>query len=289
MSNVRVNSNCMMCGGCLSLGYDFLEEQSDGHVKVKDNTYLKPDSAELKALMEVCPAQAFEYDKDVVIVSKEEQLMKIKQQLKMWKGIPEPTTKDIAFDERKYSKMDVFILQVISQYRADKIGPYYTYGSDTNSIYYKENQKIIQLLKEAEKLSDKNLGSDFSNFEICPSSDLAYKMLAKGELVGDELVGSVHREFDSGSYSSLSSYSMYYDTDDMEVYEGHGLFGDKYKDKYCYRDLSEATRELEKDLRSALKYRGDEIERHALDKIKWLVQVYNKEAQQAISAKINKL
>ena len=44
-------------------------------------------------------------------------------------------------------------------------------------------------------------------------------MLAKGELVGDELVGSVHREFDSGSYSSLSSYSMYYDTDDMEVYE----------------------------------------------------------------------
>ena len=322
MSNVRVNSNCMMCGGCLSLGYDFLEEQSDGHVKVKDNTYLKPDSAELKALMEVCPAQAFEYDKDAVIVSKEEQLMKIKQQLKMWKGIPEPTTKDIAFDERKYSmnmpyirgsdysyssdraaenaaerafnngaysKMDVFILQVISQYRADKIGPYYTYGSDTNSIYYKENQKIIQLLKEAEKLSDKNLGSDFSNFEICPSSDLAYKMLAKGELVGDELVGSVHREFDSGSYSSLSSYSMYYDTDDMEVYEGHGLFGDKYKDKYSYRDLSEATRELEKDLRSALKYRGDEIERHALDKIKWLVQVYNKEAQQAISAKINKL
>lgn len=103
MSNVRVNSNCMMCGGCLSLGYDFLEEQSDGHVKVKDNTYLKPDSAELKALMEVCPVQAFEYDKDAVIVSKEEQLMKIKQQLKMWKGIPEPTTKDIAFDERKYS------------------------------------------------------------------------------------------------------------------------------------------------------------------------------------------
>lgn len=194
-----------------------------------------------------------------------------------------------AFNNGAYSKMDVFILQVISQYRADKIGPYYTYGSDTNSIYYKENQKIIQLLKEAEKLSDKNLGSDFSNFEICPSSDLAYKMLAKGELVGDELVGSVHREFDSGSYSSLSSYSMYYDTDDMEVYEGHGLFGDKYKDKYCYRDLSEATRELEKDLRSALKYRGDEIERHALDKIKWLVQVYNKEAQQAISAKINKL
>ena len=270
MSNGRVNSNCMMCGGCLSLGYDFLEEQSDGHVKVKDNTYLKPDSAELKALMEVCPAQAFEYDKDAVIVSKEEQLMKIKQQLKMWKGIPEPTTKDIAFDERKYSmnmpyirgsdysyssdraaenaaerafnngaysKMDVFILQVISQYRADKIGPYYTYGSDTNSIYYKENQKIIQLLKEAEKLSDKNLGSDFSNFEICPSSDLAYKMLAKGELVGDELVGSVHREFDSGSYSSLSSYSMYYDTDDMEVYEIVAAIHDMTTYKMDIRDL----------------------------------------------------
>jgi len=87
----------------------------------------------------------------------------------------------------------------------------------------------------------------------------------------------------------IGEFAMAWKADDMEVYEGHGLFGDKYKDKYCYRDLSEATRELEKDLRSALKYRGDEIERHALDKIKWLVQVYNKEAQQAISAKINKL
>lgn len=35
MSNVRVNSNCMMCGGCLSLGYDFLEEQSDDMSKSK--------------------------------------------------------------------------------------------------------------------------------------------------------------------------------------------------------------------------------------------------------------
>ena len=87
----------------------------------------------------------------------------------------------------------------------------------------------------------------------------------------------------------IGEFAMAWKADDMEGYEGHGLFGDKYKDKYCYRDLSEATRELEKDLRSALKYRGDEIERHALDKIKWLVQVYNKEAQQAISAKINKL
>lgn len=134
-----------------------------------------------------------------------------------WKADDMENAAESAFNNGAYSKIDVFILQVISQYRADKIGPYYTYGSDTNSIYYKENQKIIQLLKEAEKLSDKNLGSGFSNFEICPSSDLAYKMLAKGELVGDE------------------------------------------------------------------------IERHALDKIKWLVQVYNKEAQQAISAKINKL
>ena len=322
MSNVKVNSNCMMCGGCLSLGYDFLEEQSDGHVKIKDNTYLKPDSVELKALMEVCPAQAFEYDKDVKVVSKKQQLMKIKQQLKMWKGIPEPTTKDISFDERKYSmnmpyicgsnysyssdraaenaaekafdngvysKIDMFILQVISQYRADKIGPYYTYGEDTNSIYYKENQKIVELLKKAEKLSDKNLGSNFSSFDIYPSNDIAYKMLVKGELVGDELVDGVHSEFNSGSYSSLSSYAMYYDTDDIEVYEGHGLFGDKYKDKYCYRDLSEATRELEKDLRSALKYRADSIENHALDKIKWLVQTYNEEAKKAISYKINKL
>lgn len=323
MSNLKVNSKCIMCGSCLSLGCDFLVEKSDGRVEVRDNTFLKPDSTDLKSLIDICPVQAFEYDKNVKIESKTEQLAKIKEQLRNWKGINSVTVKDIPFKEEKYSmsmpyivgssyiyssdraainaaetqfnnaaysKINVFILQVISQYRADMVSPYYTYGPDTSSVYYKENQKIILLLKQAEKLSEKKLSSNFSDFDIYPSSDCCYKMLNKGELVGDNLVGRVRDEFDSGSYSSLRSYRMYYDWDDMEMYVGRGMFGkDKYDNKYCYRSLVEATRELEKDLRSALKYKTDDIQEHAVGIINVLVDVYNRKAKEEIIKKIDML
>jgi hypothetical protein len=80
---------------------------------------------------------------------------------------------------------------------------------------------------------------------------------------------------------------MYFDTDDMETYAGRGAFGrDKYVDKYCYRSLSEATRELEKDLRSALGYCTDDIQNHAKDVASALVDVYNKDVKEALSKKI---
>jgi hypothetical protein len=154
-------------------------------------------------------------------------------------------------------------------------------------VYYKENQRIIELLKQAEKLSEKKLPGDFSKFDVYPYRDLYYKMLSKGEVVGDNLVESVHREYRSGSYSSLDSYRMYFDTDDMETYAGRGAFGrDKYVDKYCYRSLSEATRELEKDLRSALGYCADDIQNYAKDVVSALVDVYNKDVKEALSKKI---
>ena len=320
MSNLKVNSACIMCGSCLSFGYDFLEEESDGHITVKENTFLSAESKELKSLMEICPVKALEYDKNVPVKSKAEQVEQIKKKLKGWQGLKKPEPQDLPFDEKKYfmnmpflggssytyssdraamnaaekkfdngaySKINVFILQIVSQYRADKVSPYYTYGPDTNSIYYKENQKIIEMLKQIEKLSDKKLGEDFSSFEIYPYRDICYKMLQKGELVGDNLVSSVYDEFRSGSYSSLSSYRMYFDTDSMERYAGTGLFGkEKYVDKYCYGNLSEATRELEKDLRNALRYTTDRIQRHASEIARGLTETYNNQAKEELAKKL---
>lgn len=319
-SNLKVNSKCIMCGSCLSFGYDFLTENNDGSICVKDNTYLKEDSKELETLIEICPVQAFEYDRNIRIKSKEEQLIEIKNQLKNWNGLSEPTVKDVPFKQEEYSmsmpyirgslyvyssekaamnaaetqfnncvysKINVFILQVISQYRADKVSPYYTYGADTNSIYYKENQKIVELLKQAEKLSKKHLPTDFAKFDIYPYRDCCYKMLNNGELVGDNLVDNVYNEYRSGNYSNLSSYRIYFDTDDSEMYVGQGVFGrDKFVERYCYKNLYEATQELEKDLRMAIGYQTDDIQNHAKDIAGVLVAVYNKDAQEELNKKI---
>lgn len=323
MSNLSINSKCIKCGSCLSLGYDFLKEDREGAIEVKEGTFLENDSVELKSIMEICPLGAFEYDKSVRIESNKEQLEKVKEKLKNWKGIAHITAENIPFDENKYqmnmpydsgssytyssdnaalkaaedkfyniaySKIDVFILQVISQYRGEMLLPYYTYEADTNSVYYKENLKIKEMLSQAEKLSKKDLCSGFSDFDVNPSSDSTYKMLKKGELVGDNLVDSVHREFSSGSYSSLSSYRMYFDYDETERYAGKGLFGgDKYVSKYCYRSLYEAITELEKDLRSALKYRKDQIQNHAVEVVNALIDTYNKKAMEELNRKLDVL
>lgn len=320
MSNLKINSNCIMCGACLSFGYDFLEEKNDGTVCVKENTMLKPNSKELKTLMKNCPAKAFEYVIDVHVKSKEGQVGDLIKQLKNWKGLECPLKKDLnfveknysmempfiggssysyssdrtaenaaltQFDNRVYSKMDMYILRVISQYRVDKLSPYYTYEKDTDSVYYKENQKIIELLKQIEKLSGKNISSDFSRFDVYPYDDIYYKMLNKGEFIGDELVGGVRSEFNSGSYSSLDSYRMYIDTSSVETYDGQGLFGRaKMKEKYCYYSLSEAISELEKDLRSALNYQADYIQQRAFEAVEWLVKEYNEAARKEIAKKI---
>ena len=83
---------------------------------------------------------------------------------------------------------------------------------------------------------------------------------------------------------------MYFDTDDIERYEGTGLFGrEKYVYKYRYRDLTQAVRELEKDIRSALHYCRADIQNHALSIVEELIDVYNKKVKEEIDRKISML
>lgn len=323
MSNLKVNSKCNMCGSCLSLGYDFLSENDDGSIAVKSSTYINPASETFKNLKYICPVGAFEIEHSIRIESPEEQLNKIKGQLKQWPGLKKPSAKDISFNagsyemslscgnicsgyeyssesavmnaaEREfnnsiYSKMDIYILQVISQYRVDKISPYYTYGPDTDSVYYKENQKVSDLLRQAQKLSNRNLGTDFSKFEVYPYRDFVYKMLSKGELVGEDLVPSVHSEFKDSTYTSLSDYRTYINTDYIEKYAGRDFFGNtKYKDAYRY-NLVEAILEFRKDLTKALEWQKDHIESNALGHISYLLDLYNKEAKDEILRKVSML
>ncbi len=63
----------------------------------------------------------------------------------------------------------------------------------------------------------------------------------------------------SGEYYSLSSYEIYFNTDDSEEYVGTGLFGnDKYITKYCFYNLKEAFETLAKDITDGCQIKGSE-------------------------------
>lgn len=319
-SNLIIDNKCIKCGTCLSLKCNFLSERSDGSIAVKDCTFVKEDDDEFKKLCEICPVGAFRIDSSVKVLSKSEQLQEIVKKLKSWTYLKKPTKEDLKFNEKNYtinmpyvggsgyiyssesaaeraalnqfnnamySKIDVFILQVVSQYRADKLSPYYTYGEDSASVYYKHNNKIMAWLKRAKDLIGNELTGNLVYFNIYPGSDTYYKMLNKGEIMGDEMISGIRREFDSSSYTDLDSYSSYMDFDDMEMYEGTGRFGKtKYSDKYCYRAQIDAARELEKDIRSALSYRDTQIEERAVEITSWLVDEYNKKMKEELSKRI---
>lgn len=323
-SNLRVKDNCIMCGGCLGLGFDFLTENDEGAVVVKRGTYLDKAGAEYKALADACPVGAIVIDESVRKKSQSDQLNEIIKALKEWEGLAKPSSSDIKFDIEEYeipipcargtgrydysseraaeraaenefdnimySKINTIILQVISKYRVKKLKRYYSSSKEDRSVYYEANQPIIELLESALKLLGDKLPNGFTEFDIYPWWDSYYKMLNKGEIIADEFVSEIRSEFDSGSYSSLSSYRMYFDTDDMEVSVGKGLFGDyKYKTKYCYRKVNTACKELAGDLKSAIFYKDTDIMDRADEILSWLVDEYNKKAKEVIQQKISQI
>ena len=108
-SNLNIHDDCIKCGTCLSLGYEFLTEQKDGSIGIKDGTFLKPDGEEFMALCEVCPVKAFAIDTNVRVESKKEQLKKIIQKLQNWPELKAPKGSEIPFDESRYSMNIPFV------------------------------------------------------------------------------------------------------------------------------------------------------------------------------------
>lgn len=197
------------------------------------------------------------------------------------------------FDRIAYSQYRPFILSVFVQYKNDKLKPYYTF--DEHSFYAKNNIQYERILKEiaaeAQSLSngDIALPQDFTEFDVYPGgTDSSYrKDIVYGLQHFDEqsTQSGVMAEFKTGSYSSLDSYKMYIDTDDMEVYEGEDWRGrSKYKTKYCYRSVYSAVREYISDLKSAMNYVG--IDENALYFVQEAIESYNKEISKEIERKI---
>lgn len=197
------------------------------------------------------------------------------------------------FNRIAYSQYRPFILSVFVQYKNDKLKPYYTF--DDSSFYAKFNHKYEKILNEivaeAQSLSSKSISfpDDFTKFDVYPGGlDSSYRENVTYTLRHFEeksTQSGIIAEFKSGSYSSLDSYKMYVDTDDMEVYCGEDWRGrSKFKVKYCYYSVYNAVKEFISDLKNAMNY--VDIDETALYFLSGAIDSYNKEIDKEVEKKI---
>lgn len=319
--SLTVSNECNCCGMCGVKYPDYFCEDAEGRASVKDGV-LMLDAEKAAEVQKICPVHAITAVKEEKNIR--QMLSDAVDNLKAYK-LAYPTKAEIPFKKEEYfiptpiasgehrydyssessansaarsefnrqmySQIDSLILKVITEYRVKYIKPYYS--KDETSVYAACNKKlegvlrgICQILKSEGLAGD--LPNDFANVSVFPDeNDATWRMLNKGELISDEMVSSIRSEFNSGTYSSLSSYESYWDTDDMEVSAGTGFGGrTKYKDKYCYRNLRSAFQELAKDILSACYYKDDYIVERASDTVKWLIDQYNKKLENLISIRI---
>lgn len=319
---IKVNEKCNCCGICSMQYPDYFFETDEGKAQANGEAVKVDDSivAEIEGL---CPVHAIMMEKENKSTKQllAEKLDKLKEC-----RIAYPTKEDIPFkkeeysipipyapgayryeysnessanraarsefNNKMYSQIDVLILKVITEYRVKYIKPYYSKNAEDNSVYYVCNKKTEKTLANIARILEQDglgsdIPSDFCTVDCYPEKDITWKMLNKGELLSDEMISSIRSEFNNGSYSSLDSYEMYWDTDDMEVFAGTGFGGRvKYKTKYCYKSLNEAFQELAKDLMSACSYKGDCIVDRAFEMVEWLIGEYHKKLDQLLQEKI---
>ncbi|MCI8960817.1 MAG: hypothetical protein HFG62_17145 [Lachnospiraceae bacterium] len=156
------------------------------------------------------------------------------------------------FNRLMYSQRLSIIQGLMIEYKANILLPYYRYERASNNYYYRIEQEIQTLLERvvAEvKLvkPEMVLPDDFTKVAITINykKDMAAYYFEEGFEQGqaNRALGEI-----SNSNYSLSSYDCYFDMDDTEEYAGSGIFGDKFKTKYCFYNLKEAFESLAIDI-----------------------------------------
>lgn len=329
MSNLLLGANCIQCGGCLGLGYEFLSDDGSGKIIVRDGTYLNADDPEYTSLLEVCPVGAFSLDSSQKKKNESEQLEEIIESLRNWNGIPEAqghkdmpfnvkeyhiaTTADSPgahsykyssssqaeraaadeFDRIMYSKIDTFILQILSEYRVKQLKPWFSMEEEDKSVYAAANRQISEILGRAVQILGDRIPSDFAEFDAWVGNDVTYKMLERGEVMGNNYVSNIRSKFDSYDWTDRSHYLIEIDTMERdEMVEKKGLFGSSSyvtKTKYCYHGVENACRELAGDIKYACDDLRDEIEQDAAGYVNSVIYTYNKAAKEELKKKIKQL
>lgn len=309
-----IKNGCVGCGMCYAQYANYFQENDDGSAAVNAGKILE-NKTEAEKIASVCPNRVISVES--AGENKKQAAMQAIQKLKNFQGCPIPSKSSISFKKEEYhvrvpyspnegrynyssdraaesaamsafkdgmyNKIDTFILEIISEYRVRYLKPYYTKSLDDGSVYAKTNAEVSKLLKEIENIIGNGLSNDFVTVNVFPNEDITWKMLNKGQVLSDEMISSVKREFDY----SADDYDCYWDTDDMECYAGTDWRGrTKYKDMYCYRNVGKAFESLGKDLLSACYYARSSLEDRAYEFIESFVKEYNKKLKEVLKNKI---
>lgn len=306
MKQIIINEKCNGCGMCIVKCPGYFEENADGNTQVINGILADETDEVLKEVIAQCPVDAISFggsvDKSKLM---QEEINKLKE---LAKGLT-VKREDISFTDnycvvttfpyigssgynyssssaaeraglsefksRAWPYIDDKILDCITTYRVNIIKPYYS--TDERSVYTIFNKRVIDVLTALANIVGKgNLPSDFCNVDIYPERDTVWKMLEKGEIIGENFISIVRREF---SYSP-SDYESNIDWDDMEDYRG--------RDKYCYR-AQDAVEELRRDVQNAVRWARSDIEDSALGYVKGLVDSYNRNLAACLEKKYEQL
>ena len=310
-----INDKCEGCGICYTQFCEYFIELDDGKAKANPVIY-NLDENRLKNIQEACPYKAIESNTHKKITK--EYLFTELEKLKNY--TPKyPTQKDFKFNEKEYSisipygqgqhryeysseraannaaerefdskmysQIDVIILKIITEYRIKYVKQYYT--KEENSFFAKCNQEISNILEnlvgilEANNLAQ-DIPDNFATINIFPEYKDTWKMLNKGQLLSDEMISTIKSEF------IACEYSCYWDTDYTERPDGTNWRGNtKWKDKYCYKDLDKAFKQLAEDIMWAINFKRERLEERAVEVTRWVIDEYIEVLQKELSNKID--
>lgn len=315
MKQIIINEKCNGCGMCIVKCPNYFEENDDGNAQVIKGV-LAGNDVVLDTVISECPVKAISLGNSV---DKKQSVQEELDKLKVLASGLTVKKDDIAFTDsysyiinfpyigssryeyrssssaesagldaftsKAYSQIDSKILDCITTYRVNVIKPYYS--TDERSVYTIFNKKIIDILTAIANLIGKDkLPSDFCKFDVYPERDTVWKMLETGEIVGENFVSIVKRQFE---YSS-SYYRTYIDYDDTEVTEyGRGMFGrDREVTKYNY-NAQDAVNELRSDLQNAVRWAKSDIEDGVLGYVNGLINSYNRNLKACLDKKIQEI
>lgn len=198
------------------------------------------------------------------------------------------------FDRIMYSQYRAIIKNILVQYKNHKLRPYYLCEENSESYYFNVNIKIEEMLKEAKaealylcEGTNFSLPKDFDSFKYYPK-DADYicsvERLSKFDERSTSL-GIMDYFKNEKSYSSLSDYASYLDTDAYEKYEGESLFGQsKYKTCFCYKNIYEACNEYLDDLKFSMNM--VDIDEDAFNELERAINQYKEIVDKELNNKI---
>lgn len=319
---------CTGCGTCLTFSDYISEgpdgkARVKNSGKIEDSKVL----AAAQEMVELCPEKAIELcdieatslrdvDKQVVV----EQLKKALSSIK----IPEPTSADYDFDKEKYDfdidydyldgthyyeyksssaaqdagwsefkrrnydRIEQYAMEVLSQYGADKIAPFF--DASEQGMYAKWNKKFEAILQDtadrvADALGDCALPEDFCTWNVFPMQYIGcfkdYNPIKWG--------AKVDRKMRQDPYANEAWYKRCIDTDDMERVEEGRIFKGLLHNvtRYCYDYDIGMGNDFKKDILDTI-YLMD-MDEYYEEVLGWIIDDYKSNIEKMIASKCEAL